>query len=104
MNMRRTMIAWTAACCLLICAVPSFAEEEDKPGAGSMALDAVVARPVGIAITAVGAALFVVSLPFSALGGNVGASADALVLEPGRATFVRCLGCRTSGRYQSLND
>jgi hypothetical protein len=39
----------------------------------------------------------VVSLPFTALGGNVGAAGKALVVDPGKAAFVRCLGCTESG-------
>jgi len=64
-----------------------------------MTADILVARPIGVAVTAVGAAAFVVSLPFSLLGGNVKEAGENLVVNPGKATFVRCLGCRTSGRY-----
>ena len=66
-----------------------------------MVVDVVVARPLGVLLTTAGAAAFVVSLPFSALGGNVSEAADVLVVKPGKETFVRCLGCRTSGRQQS---
>ena len=66
-----------------------------------MVADVVVARPLGLLATIGGAAAFVVSLPFSALGGNVPQAADALVVGPAKATFVRCLGCKTSTRYQS---
>jgi hypothetical protein len=59
--------------------------------------DLVIARPLLIAATVVGAGLFVVSLPFTALGGNVGAAGKALVVDPGKAAFVRCLGCTESG-------
>jgi hypothetical protein len=79
---------------------PALAGPEDEPTAGAMTADVLIARPLGIAITAVGAALFVVSLPFSALGGNVEQSADGLVIKPAAETFARCLGCRSSGRYR----
>jgi hypothetical protein len=62
-----------------------------------MMADAVVARPVGVVITVLGAAAFVVSLPFSLLGGNVDEAADKLVMGPVRETFVRCLGCARPG-------
>ncbi len=102
MNMRKKLVTWMAAGCLMLGSMPAaFASQEDEPGAGTMAMDALVARPFGFVITAVGAATFVVTLPFSALGGNVDKAADALVLGPARTTFVRCLGCRTEGRYQS---
>jgi hypothetical protein len=39
-----------------------------------------------------GSVVFVLSLPFSALGGNVGEAADKLVVDPARYTFVRPLG------------
>lgn len=67
------------------------------PPAFAMIGDLVIARPLLIAATAVGAGLFVVSLPFTALGGNVGAAGKALVVDPGKAAFVRCLGCIESG-------
>jgi len=41
-----------------------------------------------------------VSLPFTALGGNVAEAGQALVVEPGKEAFVRCLGCTTSGYKQ----
>lgn len=69
----------------------------NAPKAFSMIGDLVVARPLLIGATAVGAVAFVVSLPFTALGGNVGEAAQALVVEPGKEAFVRCLGCTTSG-------
>ena len=92
------------ACALMISAAPGFAASENEPRMGEMALDLIVARPLGIAITAVGAAVFVVSLPFSALGGNVAQAGEALVVGPGRATFVRCLGCKIPGRAQRVSD
>ncbi len=65
-----------------------------------MVADALVARPIGVALTVLGGAAFVVSLPFSALGGNVKQSAEALVLGPARETFERCLGCKVTGKYK----
>jgi len=69
-------------------------EEEyvDTPGSGEMIIDAVVVRPIMLVGTVVGVVLFVVTLPFSALGGNVGEAADKLVVEPAAYTFVRPLG------------
>ena len=73
--------------------------ESDKPSAAAMAADFILFRPLLIAVTAVGTVVFVASLPFSAAGGNIGEAAKTLVVDPGEATFVRCLGCTTSG-YQ----
>ena len=50
-----------------------------------------------IAATVVGAGLFVVSLPFSAMGGGIKETGHALVVEPGAAAFARCLGCTRVG-------
>ncbi|MBX7272150.1 multidrug transporter [Stutzerimonas chloritidismutans] len=69
----------------------------EAPKAYSMVGDLIIARPLLIAATAIGAGVFIVSLPFTALGGNVGEAGKALVVEPGKAAFVRCLGCTTSG-------
>ncbi len=74
----------------------------EAPKAYSMIGDLVIARPLLIGATVLGAGAFVVSLPFTALGGNVGEAGKALVVEPGKAAFVRCLGCTTSG-YNAQN-
>jgi hypothetical protein len=77
---------------------------ESGPRWEDQALDAVVARPLGILATGAGAVVWGISLPFSLLGGNAGEAADKLVGGPGRETFVRCLGCRSEGRRQRAQD
>lgn len=57
-----------------------------------VAADALVVRPAGLAATAVGAAIFVVALPFAAIAGDVDRTARALVGAPARFTFKRKLG------------
>jgi hypothetical protein len=57
-----------------------------------MFFDTLVVRPAGLIGTVAGTAVFLVSLPFSALGGNTGAVADEIVVSPARYTFVRPLG------------
>lgn len=64
---------------------------EDR-NAVSMMFDLVVLRPLGLVATVVGTAFFVVSLPFSILGGNTGEAAKKLVVEPAKYTFSRPLG------------
>ncbi|MEM7219967.1 MAG: hypothetical protein AAF515_16490 [Pseudomonadota bacterium] len=76
----------------------AFAGPEDEPNGGEMLVDAAIARPIGAVTTAIGVVAFVATLPFSALGGNVDAAADKLVIDPARETFVRCLGCDRAGR------
>lgn len=68
----------------------------DAPKGYAMMGDLLIARPLLICATIIGTAAFVVSLPFTALGGNVKEAGQALVVEPGREAFVRCLGCDTS--------
>lgn len=80
-----------------VSAPSAYAGPEDEPSGGEMMVDALVARPIGLVTTALGAAAFIVTLPFSAMGGNIDKAADKLVVDPARETFVRCLGCRQSG-------
>jgi len=83
----------------LLVAQPGWAQSsiDERPSAFAMAGDLVVARPIGLALTAVGSAAFIVSLPLTALAGSVAESAEALVLGPAETTFVRCLGCIEPG-------
>jgi hypothetical protein len=64
-----------------------------NPPAFAMMADLVIARPLLIVATVVGAGLFVIALPFTATGGGIGRTGKALVVDPARAAFVRCLGC-----------
>jgi hypothetical protein len=57
-----------------------------------MLADAVFMRIPMTAVTLVGAGLFVVTLPFSAIGGNVGEAGTKLVKEPFEYAWVRPLG------------
>lgn len=66
--------------------------ESGGPSAGAMIVDGLVARPLGIAATVIGVAAFVVTLPFSALGGNVEEAQRSLIEEPANFTFARPLG------------
>ncbi len=69
---------------------PIQAQIESSPTA--VAGDAVIARPVLFAATIMGGVFFVVSLPFAATSRSIDSTADALVVRPARATFVRPLG------------
>jgi len=73
-------------------AVDMYEPQSTDRSAGAMAVDVLAMRPLGFVATVLGTGLFVVSLPFSALGGNVGEAAENLVVEPARFTFVRPLG------------
>lgn len=66
---------------------------QHRPSAGAMIVDGLVVRPLSLAGTIIGTGLFIVTLPFSAAGGNVDEAGERLVVEPARATFSQCLGC-----------
>jgi hypothetical protein len=66
--------------------------EREKPTGGMMMWDALVMRPIGIVGTVLGSAVWLVSYPFAALGGNTDESTEALVQEPFEWTFQRPLG------------
>ena len=55
-------------------------------------LDMAVARPLGAGVTAAGAALFIVFLPFSLVSGNLQDSWHKLVVKPAEHTFEKPLG------------
>jgi hypothetical protein len=85
----------------LLLITPAYAEPlvadnpdiDTHPTTITMAADALIARPLLLLTTAAGVMVFVISLPFSALGNNVHEAAEKLVMVPARATFTRCLGC-----------
>ena len=64
----------------------------EGPSGGAMLADAVLMRVPMTVVTIVGAGLFVVTLPFSALGGNVGEAGTKMVKEPFEYAWVRPLG------------
>ncbi len=66
--------------------------QDDESNAGAMMFDIFIVRPLGIASVVLGSAVFLVSFPFSALGGNVDSAAKKLVAAPFSFTFKRKLG------------
>ena len=83
----------TMACVvtLLIASAPG-AMALDDGSAEAIAADVLVARPACFVATVVGGGIFVLALPFAALGGNVRSTGRTLVGIPGRATFKRPVG------------
>lgn len=51
--------------------------------------DIVVVRPVGLALTAVGSALYLVTIPVTVVSGDSEESAEILVKKPARMAFSR---------------
>jgi len=73
---------------------PAFPEDETLTGdrGSDMVVDLIVTRPIGLAATVVGSAVFVIALPFTLPSGSVGESACALIERPAAYTFMRPLG------------
>jgi len=98
-------------CCLPLAVQASdTAKARPSPSAEAMIVDGLIVRPLTLAGTIVGTGIFIVTLPFSAMGGNVDEAGNALVMEPARATFGSCLGCLPGyggyhyRRYQDPDD
>jgi hypothetical protein len=96
---QRRILALLMSLMLGLASLPASAEDPlaeptyQRPGGASMLVDAVIARPGLLVLTAGGTVLFLATLPFSLLGGNAGEAGKALVVGPAKATFFRCLGC-----------
>lgn len=73
---------------IVMFSVPAFAEDL----AFEATADILIVRPVSLAATVVGTAVFIVSLPFSIPSQSVGATAKTLVAEPFNFTFTRPIG------------
>ncbi len=69
-----------------------YMSDSNQPTSGKMMADAFLVRPFMLVSTVVTTATFIITLPFSALGGNVGESAKTLVAEPAAYTFTRPMG------------
>jgi hypothetical protein len=76
------------------CAIASsdIPDPDNQIAAAAMAGDAVVGRPLGLVSLVLGFGVFVVSSPFSAMGGNIGEAWGTLVVNPAKFTFTRPLG------------
>ena len=73
----------------------SLAQDENQNveiSAEKMIFDFILLRPMGIVATILGTSVFVVSLPFSAAGGNSKEAYQKMMVEPASYTFKRPLG------------
>lgn len=95
-HLKQSIVFFTIAALILIpFATESLAQEKSASAgysAEKMAADILLVRPVGIIATVFGSAVFVISLPFSLLGGNTDAAYQNLVAAPAKFTFKRPLG------------
>jgi hypothetical protein len=97
MVLRKLMIFLVAAALIFIpagsgvMAQSGFDQEKISPDL-AMAGDILFVRPIGIVGTAIGTVLFIVSVPFSAAGGNTEQAFKKMVAEPAEFTFKRPIG------------
>jgi hypothetical protein len=70
----------------------STSHTEHIPSGGTMLVDGIIVRPVGVIAIAAGFVGTVLTLPFSIPSGNVNAVAQKLIGEPFAFTFTRPLG------------
>ena len=91
---KKSLIMMMMAAMILMPLAANAAEyfEAEDPSGGAMMFDLAVVRPVGIVATAIGCVFFIVSSPFSALGGNIDTAGEKLVKDPVAYTFKRPLG------------
>jgi len=66
--------------------------EQKQPDAGAMVADFFLLRPLGLVTLITGFTVFVLSAPFSALGGNINTAWDKMAVDPAKFTFARPLG------------
>ncbi len=102
---KRTVFFFVLALVAMLGTSPAMAQQqrmEAQPSGGAMVADALIARPLLAVATVAGTAVFLVSLPFTALGGGVDSAAETLIKTPAEATFRRCLGCTVSRRADEM--
>jgi hypothetical protein len=66
--------------------------DSDGPNGGDMLGDLVIVRPAIAGVTVIGVVVWIVSSPFTLIGGNAGESWGEMVAEPFAYTFSRPLG------------
>lgn len=94
-NQGSRLILSVATSVVLVWPSISFSVEviDQEPTNMEMFGDAIFVRPLLAVATVFGAAVFIVTLPFSAMGGNTKEAANVLVGQPADALLFRCLGC-----------
>jgi len=94
--LKKSIVLFTIAALLIIpLGSEALAQEQSRkeaPDAGAMVADFVILRPVGTVSLILGFTFFVLSSPFSALGGNIGTAWGQMVAAPAKYTFARPLG------------
>lgn len=75
------------------------AMEAREPSGEAIVFDVVLARPLGLVTLAAGTAIFIAGLPFTLPTGSVGVSAEKLIADPFRFTFIRPVGAIPEDPY-----
>lgn len=88
--MKNRLMILSCVTVLLAAQGPSVRADEVSPE--NVAADILVGRPLCLAATVVGTALFVVALPVALISKSVRQTGRALVVRPAEATFTRDLG------------
>ena len=96
-RVRRATVALFISCLILPQWLWAQKAIDETPNEWAMVGDLLVARPLGVVLTVGGAAVWLVSLPFTLLAGNASEAAGTLIGGPVETTFMRCLGCRQPG-------
>ncbi|MGP5791477.1 hypothetical protein ACTXP0_00270 [Psychrobacter celer] len=82
-------------------------ESDFGPSYETMVVDTVVGKPLQLVNAVAGTAAYIVSLPFSIIGGNPDQAQQKLFVEPWSA-MGRCLGCTVAEdnyyKSQAVND
>lgn len=90
------LLACTLAAAALLASAQAPAIEpltiDDAPSAEAMTFDLFIMRPLSLAGTVVGTAVYIVALPFNLMTLNLAEPGRRLVVEPAKYTFVRSLG------------
>jgi hypothetical protein len=94
---RRVTVALAISCMMLPQMLWAQEAIDESPNEWAMVGDLLVARPIGVVLTVGGAAVWLVSLPFTLLSGHASEAAGTLIGGPVETTFMRCLGCREPG-------
>ena len=69
-----------------------FKPDPNPPSSSVVAVDAIIGRPLGLATTIAGTAVFLVTLPFSLTSESTAEASWGMMGRPGGWTFVRPLG------------
>jgi hypothetical protein len=95
--MKKLKVTILIAICIFMTSVPAFGNDQ----AFETTMDILLVRPVSLAATVVGTAVFIASLPCSIPSKSVGATAQTLVVEPFNYTFTRPIGQFSEERTRS---